>query len=118
MIERLKEFIKSTQMKERAFANKCGIAPNTFNYYMNYQRKPSYEAIEKILLSFPDLSSEWLIRGYGEMLKSQNGNVDKQIERINKLVDTITFMQDSINDKSDTIAALTERIKQLENQLK
>lgn len=117
MIQRLKEFIKYSKITERAFAIKCGIAQNTFNYYMNGQRKISYEAVEKILKSFPDLSAEWLIRGHGDMLLSQSGNPDKQLERMNKLIDTITTLQDTINAKTQTIEILTNKIKELELQL-
>lgn len=117
MITRLKIFIKDTSLSERAFALKCGIAQNTMSYYLNGQRKPSYEAVEKILSTFPDLSAEWLIRGKGEMLLSQNGNPDKQAERMNKLVDTIATLQEAINAKTDTIDILTARVKQLETQL-
>lgn len=114
MIARLKIFIKSLGITERAFALKCGIAQNTMSYYLSGQRKPSYEAVEKILTTYSDLSSEWLTRGKGEMLLSQCGNLDKQMERINKLIDTITTLQDTINSKNETIDVLTEHIKQLQ----
>ncbi len=50
------------------------------------------------------------------MLINQNGD-SAESERLNKLIDTITTLQDTINAKSDQIATLTERVKQLENQL-
>ena len=65
-----------------------------------------------IAAAFPELSTEWLLLGNGPMLKE-----DKEPERINSLIDTITTLQDTIKSKSDMIAILTERIKQLENQL-
>lgn len=114
MITRLKNFIKGTTYSETAFAQKCGIAQNTMSYYLSGQRKPSYRAVEKILLSFPNLSAEWLIRGKGEMLLSQNGNPDIQMERI--LLQTIANLQEIINDKTDQIATLTDRINQLESK--
>lgn len=118
MVSRLRTFIKLNSMTERAFALRCGIAQNTLSYYLNGQRKPSYESIEKILNTFPDLSAEWLIRGNGEMLISQSGNIDRNMERMNKLVDTITTLQDAINTKTETITILSERIKQLESEIK
>lgn len=59
MIERLKQFIKFLRLSNRAFALSCGIPQNVMFYYLNYQRKPSYEAIEKILNTYPELSAEW-----------------------------------------------------------
>ena len=120
MINRLKIFIKNTGKTERAFALSCGIAQNTMSYYLTGQRKPSYEAVEKILIAYPQLSSDWLIRGEGSMLtqdETDNDISDVNAERVLKLVDTIATLQDTINSKSETIAVLNERIKQLENQL-
>lgn len=115
MISRLKLFIKSLAITERAFALKCGIAQNTMSYYLSGQRKPSYEAIEKIILTFPNLSTEWLTRGDGEMLISQNGDMERQATRIEKLIGTIETLQESIELKNQTIAMLNERIRELEH---
>lgn len=105
-------------MSERAFALKCGIAQNTMSYYLTGQRKPSYEAVEKILRAFPELSAEWLIRGVGNMSLVNDNNISKDAERINKLVDTIATLQEAINMKNDIIAKQAEMIKRLESQLK
>lgn len=117
-IQRLREIVTYSGLSVRAFAMKCGIAQNTMSYYLSGQRKPSYEAVDKILLAFPDLSSEWLTRGRGVMLLSQLGNTDRQLERMNKLVDTIATLQDTINAQRDTIALLKEQNSQLKTQLK
>ena len=76
------------------------------SYYLSEQRKPSFEAVEKILQSFPELSAEWLIRGDGEMLKQEISQ--KEITRINNLVDTISMLQDVIKSKNDVIKSLSE----------
>lgn len=76
--------------------------------------EPSSKVIRNTLLNFPEISSDWFLRDNGDMLIGPN----KELERIDKLVDTITTLQDTINSKDETIAALNERIRQLENQLK
>lgn len=115
MIQRLKTFIHYTSLTDRAFAQQCGIAQNTMSYYLSGQRKPSFEAVEKILQSFPELSAEWLIRGEGEMLKQEISS--KELERINKLTNVAETLQEVIDSKNQAIADLSERIKQLESQL-
>lgn len=116
MIGRLKEFIKENAMTERNFALKCGIAQNTMNYYLNDKRKMSYENLERILLAFPDLSAEWLIRGKGKMYLSQNGaNVLKTTD-INKILDTIDALNGALTAQADTIRMLKDRIKELEGK--
>ena len=51
------------------------------------------------------------------MILGENQDDTKNAERMNRLIDTITTLQDTINAKTDQIATLTERVKQLENQL-
>lgn len=69
-----------------------------------------------ILAAYPDVSSEWLLRGEGEMFVRKDDN-SEDIARINGLVDTITTLNDALKSKSETIAMLKERITQLEKQL-
>ena len=104
MIKRLKTFIKDTGKTESAFARSCGIAQKTMNNYLRGQRKPSYEAIEKILLAYPQLSAEWLIRGNGEM----NGNTGVSVS-------TIEEVTRALQNKDDVIDLLLSKIRDLEN---
>lgn len=106
MINRLKIFIKETGKTESAFARSCGIAQNTMSNYLSRQRKPSYEAIEKILLAYPQLSAEWLIRGNGEM----NGN-------IGVVASAIEEAAKALKTKDDVIEVLLSKIRELESKL-
>ncbi len=49
------------------------------------------------------------------MLLSMIGN--PEVERLNKLVGTIATLQDTIDAKTEMVNAMSDRIKQLENQL-
>lgn len=71
------------------------------------------ERLKEFSMLYTDLSTEWLLRGNGNMLISENTNSDSNIDRINKLVDTITTLQDAINEKTKTIKILEEEIRQL-----
>lgn len=113
IVERLKALIDVYKMSIRGFAIKCGIPQQTFDGQLKRKRGVSIETITAIAVAFPEISRDWLLLGEGEMMKSQN----KDIDRLNKLVDTITTLQDAINTKNETITLLTERIKQLETQL-
>lgn len=50
------------------------------------------------------------------MFLGENQIDTKSAERMNKLIDSITTLQEVIDAKNSTIAALTERLKQCENQ--
>lgn len=79
-------------------------------------REISLSTILAIINSYPELSAEWLIRGNGDMFKTEI--TDTSADKILKLVDTITTLQDALNAKTETIAMQNEKIKQLENLLK
>lgn len=63
--------------------------------------------IEKILHAYPDLSSEWLLRGEGEMYKSKTSN--EQSERKDLLKE--------INDREEIIRKQAEQIGALKAEL-
>lgn len=112
ILQRVKEILSYSGCSVRAFSIKCGISQPTLDKQIKGLRAISLETILNILYAFPEISTEWLMRGVGSMLK-----IDKESDRINKLVDTIATLQDTINLKNETIAILTERNKQLESQL-
>lgn len=95
MVERIKSLISHLGLSTRGFALNCGIRQNTLSNQLNGVRELSLSTITAILSAYPNVSSEWIMRGEGEMFKVE-----------------------AINAKSETIALLNERIKELENQLK
>ena len=101
-------------MSDRQFAIKIGVTQSVIGSMFQKGTQPSSKVITNTLNAFPEISSDWFIRDSGEMFVSQN----KEYERAKKLIDTITTLQESINAKNDTISTLTEKIKQLETQLK
>ena len=113
-INRIKAIINLSGLSDRAFAIKCGINQPTLFNQLKGIRAISLDTVLSIYKTFPDVSTNWLPLGEGDMLKSQS----RETERINKLVDTIATLQESINAKSETIAILNDRIKQIENQRK
>lgn len=73
MIERLEKLVElKAGGVRKAFASKIGVGQQTFNNYMNGTRSVTLEVINSTLNTFPELSAEWLIRGEGEMLISDN----------------------------------------------
>lgn len=116
MISRIRTIISHYQMTDRAFAIKCGIKQNTFSNQLNGARELSLATINAILISFEDVSSEWLLRGKGEMLLSAI-KPDSNIERMERLVDTIATLQGTINEQMKTIQLLTEDNKKVRGEL-
>lgn len=112
LLDRLKAIVAYSKLSDRAFALKCGLKQPTLDKQLKGLRSISTETIVAVSTHYPEISRDWFLMGEGDMLKSQS----KEMERINKLVDTIATLQGTINDKDDTIAILNERIKRLESQ--
>ena len=113
MISRIKEIITYYSLSNRAFAIKCGLKDNTFINQLNGVREVSLNTINAILLSFEDISAEWLLRGKGQMLLSEVNNDAQNIERVTRLADTIA----TINEQMKTIQLLTEDNKKVRGEL-
>lgn len=68
MNERLLQLISLKAKSVRDFAIILGVnQPNVDRYVKG--RAPSYEFLQLVLSTFPDISAEWLMRGEGSMYK-------------------------------------------------
>lgn len=111
IVERIEALKKSYGFNTRSLATKCGLNQPTLDRMLKGINAMNLNCVLSILENFPDISAEWLLRGDGEMLKSNN----KANERVEKLVDTIATLQDALNEKNKTVDILTKRIKELES---
>lgn len=117
MVSRVKEIIAQMGLSDRAFALRCGITQNTLSRQLLGQRELSIATVNSILNSLPDISAEWLLRGEGDMFKSQNSLLEVNSNRMERLIDTITTLQETINEKSKTIQLLEEENRKLKTEL-
>ena len=72
MIDRIKDIIKLSGLSDRAFALKCGINQPTLFNQLKGIRAISLDTVLSIYKTFPDVSTNWLLLGEGDMLKSQS----------------------------------------------
>ena len=56
------------RISENKLASEIGVNTQTLNNYTTGKRNVSYDVVDKILVRFPQVSAEWLIRGIGSML--------------------------------------------------
>lgn len=69
--ERLKKFIESKGLGQKAFEIECGLSNG---YVNNIRRSVTIEKARQILERYPELNINWLMTGQGEMLKTQSTN--------------------------------------------
>lgn len=63
------EFIKEKDISNRKFLLKCGLSGT---YISTLTGNPSGDTLKKIEAAYPDLNTDWLLTGEGEMLKEEN----------------------------------------------
>lgn len=114
---RIREIIQSSSVTDSAFAKKIGVTQSVIASMFQRGTEPSAKVIASILLTYEDISSEWLLRGKGEMLISDNFKKDESNERISRLVDTIATLQGTINEQMKTIQLISEESKKIKGEL-
>ena len=71
---RIKSILNDNQISIAAFAKMIGMLQVTCNRQIRGDQAVSLAMIEGFLHVFPDISAEWLLRGEGEMCKSNSGS--------------------------------------------
>ena len=70
--QRIKYILDKKSISVNALAKQISVAQATLNPQLRGDRTLAANIVEKILISFPDVSAEWVMRGNGNMLLSDN----------------------------------------------
>lgn len=79
MVNRIKQIIQVKNFTYSHFADHIGIPRSTISHILSGRNKPSLDVVQKILDTFPDISTEWLIMGKGSISSSEQtlfGNIE------------------------------------------
>ena len=113
---RIREIILSAGITDSAFAKRIGVTQSVIASMFQRGTEPSAKVLTSILLTYEDISAEWLLRGKGQMLLSEV-TPDPNIEQMKRLVDTITTLQGIITEQTKTNQLLTEELKKDKGEL-
>ena len=73
--QRIALLIKELDHTKNSFSNAIGLSNNvTIGRIINENRKPSFEVLQKILLTFNNVNANWLLTGKGEIFLSNTKN--------------------------------------------
>ena len=113
---RIREIILSAGITDSSFAKRIGVTQSVIASMFQRGTEPSAKVLTSILLTYEDISAEWLLRGKGQMLLSEV-TPDPNIEQMKRLVDTITTLQGIITEQTKTNQLLTEELKKAKGEL-
>jgi len=77
MVERIKQIMEYYQLTPAAFAEQIGINRSNLTHLFSGRNQPSLDLAKKILHCYPDIKTEWLIMGVGQMFRN---NEEKEWE--------------------------------------
>lgn len=101
--ERFKAFLQHIRQSPTQFAHSLGKSPTIFTRVVNGETKPSFEILEMVFKTHPELSRDWLMLGIGEMILK-----DKSYELQGVLYDPkyVRSLEDRVAEQSETIKVL------------
>jgi len=70
MISRFKSILEQLQLSPSELADRIGVQRSSISHVLSGRNKPSIDFLEKILLVFPEIDTNWLITGKISSLKA------------------------------------------------
>ena len=125
--ERLKLLVEAEKLNLFSFSKRLGVSNTAITKIAKGDSKPGFEIIDAILKEFPNLNTDWLINGTGEMFKQAKaetvdnsylmdflakleGEFKHQLamkdQQINKLLDLLGKLEVSENTTCGRLATL------------
>ncbi len=80
MIGRIQLILKTKNISPTRFADTIQVQRSGISHILSGRNKPSLDFVIKILSSYPEINSDWLLFGKGEML--QGSKTEKRLEGI------------------------------------
>ena len=116
-VERIKEIISSLGITENRFAGEIGVNSQTLNNYTSGKRKVGMDVIDKILIRYPQISAEWLMRGIGDMLCCPSSStIEEEVFQQNNVTgDNNMHIGDAVLAKENEM--LKQRLAEMQKQL-
>lgn len=70
MVDRIKQIMEYKQLTPAVFAEQLEISRSNLTHLFSGRNQPSLALAKKILETYPDINTEWLIMGVGEMVNA------------------------------------------------
>ncbi len=91
MIDRITLIIKIKNLTASKFADEIRVQRSSISHILSGRNKPSLELIQKILKKYPDIRTDWLLNGIGQITK---------VADIEKVTQTSIFDDDEKVDEN------------------
>jgi|GEM_PF-2803266 len=97
--ERFAQLIEAKKITTNAFANSLGKPYTSLKVIIDGSSKPGYDLLEKVLQTYPEINTVWLMSGEGEMFRpADKPLVDAMPRLTSKSVDGGAFGEQVLID--------------------
>jgi transcriptional regulator with XRE-family HTH domain len=86
MIDRILAILKLKNLSPAQFADMINVQRSGISHLISGRNKPSLEFIQKILNTFPEINTDWLIFGNGDMITGEKPNENITVPSSNELL--------------------------------
>jgi hypothetical protein len=122
MIEfRIQQLIDALNVSVLEFARQLGEHRGEKVYHILHGRmKPRYDTLEKILIAYPQVNGDWLMRGEGLMFKVLNSpsvaiTTEERLRNIEFLLFQLNERMTLLQETNDLLRADIEQLRQGRN---
>ena len=78
--ERVKKIMEDNELSSSQMADRIGVQRSAISHILSGRNKPSLDFILKVLESFSNVSTEWLLRGQKREVSSGQNQVEKSTQ--------------------------------------
>ncbi len=116
MIDRIQLILKSKNLSSSQFADEIQVQRSSISHILSGRNKPSLDFIMKILSTYQEVNSDWLIFGKGQMVKQEKTEeviveqknselfpLDEKKEVLGQKIPSSPIQQEIPIDKNETI---------------
>jgi transcriptional regulator with XRE-family HTH domain len=83
MNERLLKIMEYFNYSPSIFADEIGVIRSSISHIISGRNNPGLELLQKVLIRFPQVSSDWLLLGRGEMMLNDDELDKKRMTNVN-----------------------------------
>jgi len=108
MKRRIEKIMEENSLSASQFADKIGVPRSGLSHVLKGRNNPSLDYVLKIIDSFPDVDSNWLLTGKVGEKKDNTNNLKEDIEKENS----------KLSHKNDTILKSKENKIEIKQDIK
>ncbi len=107
--KRIKQMIMHLGMSQNEFGREIGVSGTVISHWVNERNEPTVSKVIEMLNTFPDFSTNWLVRGIGPMLETDlkkdqtkdifNESMNERLKLVEEKIEQL--LQERKNKKND-----------------